>query len=213
MRYKKMVFVTFMSVFIVMATQPYLWSGVPAKIVEDIIHNDSSSVSGEKTPQEETELWEKISPSFHFEEMARMSLGEQWRNLYPKQQEEFMRLFTKNLKSSYLRNTTHIFIDKILSIEEKQGKNHAKVQTELLTRRGKEISAVFYLLNKNENWKIYDINIEGVSLISNYHSQFQSVIVHSSYDGLIQKMRQKHDKDYLLSGYELLVQEQAKRTY
>lgn len=213
MRCKKMVFVTFMSVFIVMALQPYLWSGVPGKIVEDIILMDSSSSIREKSPQQETELWEKISSSFHFEEMSKRSLGKQWRNLYPEQKNEFVRLFTKNLKSSYLRNTTHLFVDKIVSIKEKQSKKHAKVETELLTKRGKEISTVFYLLNTNEDWKIYDITIEGVSLVNNYHSQFQSIIVHSSYDGLIQKMRQKHDKDYFASEYEHLVLEQAKRTY
>ncbi len=213
MKYKKMVWVTFMSVLFVMAMQPYLWSGVPGKIVEDIILKDFSSSLEEKSPQQKTKLWEDISTSFHFEEMSKRSLGKQWGELHPEQKSEFVRLFTKNLKSAYLRNSTHLFIDEIISINEKQGKNHAKVLTELLTKRGREISVVFYLLNKDEDWKIYDVTIEGVSLVNNYHSQFQSVIVRTSYDGLIEKMRQKYDNDYFASEYELLVLEQTKRTY
>ncbi|GJQ60517.1 MAG: toluene tolerance protein [Candidatus Scalindua sp.] len=182
-------------------------------MVEEIILKDFSSSLEEKSPQQKTRLWKEISSSFNFEEMSKRSLGKQWNNLYPEQKNEFVGLFTKNLRSSYLRNSVHLFIDKIVSIEERQGKKHAKVQTELLTKRGREISVVFYLLNRDEDWKIFDVTIEGVSLVNNYHSQFQSVIVRTSYDGLIEKMREKHDDNYFASEYELLVSERAKRTY
>ncbi|MCP5007628.1 MAG: ABC transporter substrate-binding protein [Planctomycetes bacterium] len=211
MRYRKIAFIVFVSASIVMVTQSYLWSGVTGKIVETVILKDYSSSLGEYSPKQKAKLWEEISSPIHFEEMSKRSLGKQWHNLQREQKDEFIRLFTKNIKTSYMNNAINLHGGKIVSIKEKQGKKHAKVLTQLLTKRGKEISVVFYFFNENEDWKIYDVTIEGVSLVKNYYHQFQCIIARTSYDGLIRMMRQKHDNHYTTPKRRFFVLDKRKR--
>ncbi len=68
------------------------------------------------------------------------------------------------------------------------------MQAKILTKAEKEISTDFYLLNENGEWKIYDLVIEGVSLVNNYHSQINSTLIRTSYEGLVQTIKQNHGK-------------------
>jgi phospholipid transport system substrate-binding protein len=73
------------------------------------------------------------------------------------------------------------------------------VQTTLLTKSGKEVSADFYLLRKNGKWKICDLVMEGVSLVNNYHSQITNTLVRTSYDDLMHTMKEKQNQTKKIS--------------
>ncbi len=177
-----------------MFTPTLLRSEEPEEIVKEIILKDTSLKGVERTNERKQKLWEEISHSFNFEEMSKRAMGKYWRKRSPEEKREFVELFTKTLRGAYTRNTTSRFGDKIISLREKQFNKYAKVQAELITKIGKEKTAVFSLLQKNGKWKIYDVNIEGVSVVKNYSSQINYILVESSYEELIQKMKQKQSK-------------------
>ncbi len=195
MKCRKIVFKTiFVGIFFLMFTPTLLRSEEPEEIVKEIIPKDTSLKGVERTNEHKQKLWEEISHSFNFEEMSKRAMGKYWRKRSPEEKREFVELFTKTLRDAYTRNTTSRFGDKIISLREKQFNKYAKVQAELITKIGKEKTAVFSLLQKNGKWKIYDVNIEGVSVVKNYSSQINYILVESSYEELIQKMKQKQSK-------------------
>ena len=77
---------------------------------------------------------------------------------------------------------------------EKQGDKFAKVQVELINKTEGKMSADFFLLRKNLEWRIYDVVFEGVSLVSNYRRQFNSFLSKFSYEELVQKLKQNQSK-------------------
>ncbi|MFQ5715150.1 MAG: ABC transporter substrate-binding protein [Candidatus Scalinduaceae bacterium] len=197
MKYRKILFEIFVSMFFLMFTSTLLWSGEPEELVKEIILKDTSLKGAERTNERKQKLWEEISHSFDFEEMSKRAMGKYWRKRSPEEKREFVELFTNTLKGAYARNASSCFGDKIISLREKQFNKYAKVQAELITKIGKEKTAIFRLLKKNGKWKIYDINIEGVSVVKNYSSQINYILVESSYEELVQKMKQKQRKKSL----------------
>ncbi|MDR4498239.1 MAG: ABC transporter substrate-binding protein [Candidatus Scalindua sp.] len=210
MRYRKFSLAFFVSAFIVTVTQVHLRAGVPEQIIKEVILKDSSSNATGNIQNHKIKLWEDISPSFSFDEMSKRAMGKYWKDRLPHEKSEFVQLFARNLKNFYISKENPLFGKKIVSLREIQSDNFTKVETEILTNTGKEITVVFYLLNKNEEWKIYDVMIEGVSLVKNYHNQFKSILARSSFDGLIQKMKQKQDKIYLTPDRPLVASYQIK---
>ena len=151
MRYRKISLVFFVSTFIVTAPQTNLSAGVPEQIIKEVILKDSSSnaMRNNQNQNHKINLWEDISPSFSFNEMSRRAMGKYWNNRLPHEKSEFVQLFASNLKSYYISKESPLFGKKIVSIREKQSNNFAKVETEILTNTGKEITVAFYLLNEN----------------------------------------------------------------
>jgi phospholipid transport system substrate-binding protein len=74
---------------------------------------------------------------------------------------------------------------------EKQDKDFAEVDTKIITKKGEEISVNYKLRQAGNDWKVYDVVIENISLVNNYRSQFNRVIAQSSYEELFRKMKDK----------------------
>ncbi|MFQ5963721.1 MAG: phospholipid-binding protein MlaC [Candidatus Scalinduaceae bacterium] len=153
------------------------------------------SLNGEDKLQERKQkLWDEISPLFNFEEMSKRSLGKYWRKRSLEEKREFVELFTNILKDTYIGKTDSYSNEKIIYLREKQRDNRTKVQTIFITSTGKEVSVDFSLLSNSGKWKIYDAVIEGVSLVNNYRNQFNNILVKSSYEELVKKIKQKQSK-------------------
>ncbi len=208
MKYKKVMFVMFAGLFAVTVAQSHLWSGEPAEpteLVEGIILKNFSYDEIDNIQEYKTLLWEEISHSFDFREISKIVMGQYWKNLIEEERSEFEGLFTNHIKRSYIIGKTNpLFGKKIASIREKKNNKFAKVQTELLTKTEKEVSADFYLSNETGEWKIYDLVIEGVSLVNNYRSQIHSTVSRNSFDWLIQLMKQNQDKERIVSEDRLI---------
>ena len=194
MRYRKIAFKIFIGIFILTFASTPLWSGEPGELVKSVILKDISLKDGEITKERKLKLWEKISSSFNFEEMAKKAIGKYWRERSHEEKREFVELFTNNIKSAYIRKTGPHFGEKIFSLSEVQDNGYARVQVEFIKKTEDKKSADFLLLRKNLEWRIYDVAFEGVSLVNNYHSQINSFLIKSSYEELVQMLKRRQSE-------------------
>jgi phospholipid transport system substrate-binding protein len=130
---------------------------------------------------------------FGFEEMAQRSLGRHWRTLTPQQRQEFVGLFTDLLERSYINRIANYKAGPqgVRYPKEDISGDQATVHTTITTEHGEPVTVDYRLLHKDGDWKVYDIIIEGVSLVNNYRTQFNTIILKDSYAGLVKQMRTK----------------------
>jgi phospholipid transport system substrate-binding protein len=150
------------------------------------------SLKGEaKSAIRRQKLKEAVSERFDFGEMAKRSLGAQWQKRTAAEQQEFVRLFTELLEGAYLSKLEEYSGEKIQFVNERQEKDFAEVNTKLINKKGEEFVLDYRLLNVNGDWKVSDVVIENISLVNNYRSQFNRVLSRSSFEDLLQAMKQK----------------------
>ena len=202
MKHKKKIFDISVAVFIVMSvTSTCLWAGEAGDLVKQTIDNglrvleDPALAGKDKTPERRKRLWEEIGFIFNMEEMAKRALGRYWKERTPEERKEYVELFTVLIKNTYLEKTDTYSGENVVFLRERQDEGYYKVQTNFITKTGKEIAVDFSLINNNAKLQIYDIIIEGVSLVNNYRSQFNDFLLKSPFNVLVQNMREKTLKD------------------
>lgn len=137
---------------------------------------------------------EKILPNFNFDRTSRMVLGKHWRTANPQQKEEFKKEFRDLLIRTYAsalskyQNQTIEF----KPMRMQPGDKEVTVRSEILQPGGQPIAVDYSLEKTPDSWKVYDIVIEGVSLVTNYRGQFAEEVKRSGLDGLIQKLSEKN---------------------
>ncbi len=136
-----------------------------------------------------------ISERFDFEEMAKRSLSVYWQQRTPQERKEFIPLFTDLLERSYMKKIDGYNEEKIVYLDEKIDGSYAVVKTKIITRRNVEIPIEYRMLAKGAKWEVYDVSIEGVSLVNNYRTQFSKIIRTSSYKELVKRMKSKQDEE------------------
>jgi phospholipid transport system substrate-binding protein len=143
------------------------------------------------------EIVEIVTPIFDFSLMAKLALGREfWQGLAKEKQERFTELFVKRLKESYLQKLTRSTYkdEKIVYHPPIDVKKKIHIPTDLISKDNK-ISMQYKLYKSNENWKIYDIEIEGVSIITTYRSQFNQVLRTGTIDDLLAKLEEPENKE------------------
>jgi phospholipid transport system substrate-binding protein len=139
------------------------------------------------------EIMDIVTPMFDFELMARLSLGKKhWSGLSQDKKERFTELFIKRLKASYLNNFNLYTDEKVLYEPSVQVKKKIHAPTYLISK-DKKISILYKFYNAQENWKIYDLEIQGVSIIRSYRSQFSSILESGTVDDLLLKLENPTD--------------------
>jgi phospholipid transport system substrate-binding protein len=131
---------------------------------------------------------------FDFSETARRSLGRHWQSRTPAERDEFVQLFSDLLERSYISRVELYGGEKIQFAGDTIEGDQAKVQTKLLTKSGSEIPIEYRMHRKGDRWLVYDVIIEGVSLVANYRTQFNKIIQTSSYQELVRKMKTKQEE-------------------
>jgi phospholipid transport system substrate-binding protein len=131
---------------------------------------------------------------FDFGETARRSLGRHWQARTPGERDEFVQLFSDLLERSYISKVELYGGEKIQYLGDTIEGEQAKVQTRLLTKGGSEIPIEYRMHRKGDRWLVYDVIIEGVSLVANYRTQFNKIIQTSSYQELVKKMKSKQEE-------------------
>jgi phospholipid transport system substrate-binding protein len=155
------------------------------------IVQDPRLKSTEKLKERRELLSKVISARFDFTEMAKRSMGAEWRRLTPSQQQQFVDLFTDLLRDAYVADIESYKGEKVIYTRETEEEEFAVVQTILRSPEGTEYSLEYRLHLLGKEWKVYDVVIENVSIVNNYRSQFARVINRSSFDGLIRALREK----------------------
>ena len=136
-----------------------------------------------------SEVEKIVTPMFDFELMGKLSLGKKyWPDLSPEQREKFTELFIERLRQSYLDKLKAYTDEKIIYESPVAVKKKVHVPTQLISK-GKKISMLYKLYSSNNSWKIYDVEIEGVSIIRSYRSQFNEILQKGTFDDLLQKMQ------------------------
>jgi phospholipid transport system substrate-binding protein len=172
-------------------------AGAPAEQVREtvdqllMILNDPQLKGERKKDQRREKLRQVMHQRFDFTEMAKRSLGAHWRRLSPEQQKEFVKLFTRLLEDAYLDKIESYNGEKVQFLKERQDDTYAEVETKIIDNRGQAFSVDYRLHNVNGNWKVYDVIIEDISLVNNYRSQFNRVLSRSSYEELLERMRDR----------------------
>ncbi len=141
---------------------------------------------------------------FDFSETAKRSLARHWSPRSQAERDEFVGLFSDLLERSYISKIEIYGGEKIQYVGEAIEGEGAVVRTKLVTKQGTEIPIDYRMLRRGEKWLVYDVVIEGVSLISNYRTQFNKIITTSSFQELMKKMKTKQD--------EFIGEEKQKRT-
>ncbi len=149
--------------------------------------------SEDKKEERLTRLMEVIGERFDYEEMGKRTLSREWKKLNPQQQEEFVGLFQRFLTKSYASNVSSYSGEKIEYIKERNKGDFAEVQTKVISPKS-QVPLDYRLLKKNEEWRVYDVVIDGVSLMKNYRGQFARILKNSSFEGLLTKLREKADQ-------------------
>ena len=136
-----------------------------------------------------SEVEKIVTPMFDFDLMGKLSLGKKyWPDLSPEQREKFTELFVERLRQSYLDKLKAYTDEKIIYESPVAVKKKVHVPTQLISK-GKKISMLYKLYSSNNSWKIYDVEIEGVSIIRSYRSQFNEILQKGTFDDLLQKMQ------------------------
>ena len=132
---------------------------------------------------------------FDFDEMSRRMLADHWQEISPRQQGEFVRLFTELIERSYLRGLRHVPPAAITFLGETVNGSYAQVTSSIATSRFGETSVEYRLMDRDGRWAVYDVVLDGVSLVSSYRSQFTSILRTSSFAQLLEKLRSREPAD------------------
>jgi len=126
---------------------------------------------------------------FDFSETAKRSLARHWTPRTQAERDEFVGLFTDLLERSYISKIELYGGEKVQYVGESIEGDGAVVRTTLITKQGTEIPVDYRMQQRGDRWLVYDVSVEGVSLINNYRTQFDKIIQTSSYAELVRKMK------------------------
>ena len=141
-------------------------------------------------------IWEVIHRAFDFTEMGKRALAKNWKRFTQDEKKEFSQLFAELLGGAYLGKIQRGYEDEeIIYVTEKMlSSSKALVKTKIL-RQNVEIPVAYSLHNRNGPWRVYDINIEGVSLVRNYRTQFSKILLKKSPAQLIEMLKKKIERE------------------
>jgi phospholipid transport system substrate-binding protein len=127
---------------------------------------------------------------FDWTEMSRRALGRHWQDRSPAEQQEFVGLFRALIERVYGDRIDQYGGEKVRFAGDSVDGDQATVRTKVVTKSGQE-TAVDYRLRSGDRWRVYDVAVEGVSLVANYRTQFNEVIRTSSYEELVKKLKSR----------------------
>ena len=148
----------------------------------------------EREPERRRLIRQAVDERFDWEEMAKRTLARHWRKRTVKEKKEFINLFAKLLERTYMDKVEGYSGEKVVYVGDRVEGKYAVVKIKILTPQDTEIPVFYRMKKKGDKWLVYDISIEGVSLINNYRTQFNSILVRSSFKKLIEKLKAKVNK-------------------
>lgn len=133
---------------------------------------------------------------FDFRELSQRALARHWQGRTPAERDEFVELFADLLERSYVgKIETYSGGDRIDYVAETVENGQATVRTRIVTKAGTEIPLDYRLHRVGDRWLVYDVTIEGVSLVANYRAQFARIIQTSSFQSLMDKLKAKREEE------------------
>jgi phospholipid transport system substrate-binding protein len=155
---------------------------------------DPEMMKESRTAERRAALRRIAGEVFDFTEISRRSLARHWQARTPAERVEFVKLFADLLERAYVGKLELYSGEKIEYAGEVPDGDVTTVKTRIITKQGTAIPVDYRMFQDNGQWKAYDALIEGVSLVGNYRTQFNTVIQRSSYEGLVKALRAKAEE-------------------
>jgi phospholipid transport system substrate-binding protein len=157
-----------------------------------VLLSDPAFKGPEHVADRRDQLMAVMRERFSCEEMSRRALGDEWENRSEAERQEFMRLFQALLAKSYAGKIEGYGAEPVRYIEEQIANGYAMVRAKIYTAKNDYILD-FRLVEKAGNWLVYDVVVDGISLINSYRGQFARVLTYEPYETLVERMREKAD--------------------
>lgn len=132
----------------------------------------------------------RIRMEFDFESMSRFILGPNWQNATGEQKKKFIDLYTRILEDTYIERIEAYTDEKVKFLSEKQKSDKAMIET-MIVGASTQIPVDYKLWLDKDKWRVYDVTIEGVSLVRNFQESYKQVIRKDGIEGLLVKMEEK----------------------
>ncbi len=161
------------------------------KTVDQVIHIVADKDMKRNDHKRRQALKRSISVLFDYNEMAKRSLGRHWNDRSQEERKQFSDLFASLLEKTYANKIESYNNEKVIYLRENIAANRAEVKSKIVTAKHDEYTMDYRLLNQGGKWMVYDVVIEGVSLVSNYRSQFNKIITANGYGELVRKLQGK----------------------
>lgn len=155
------------------------------------ILSDPSLKSPDKTKERRELISKVVDERFDWEEMARRCLARHWGQRTPEERKEFTRLFRELLERVYMDKVEGYSWNKIFYEGEQVDGDYAAIKVRILTSKDQTIQVEYRTRKKGNNWLVYDFIVEGVGLVNNYRTQFNEIILKSSYQELVKRLKTK----------------------
>lgn len=167
------------------------------KTVDEVIHivGDKELKKKNNEQRRRAAIKKSIATIFDSQEMAKRALGKHWKQRTPVEQKQFSELFATLLENSYAGKIESYNNEKVVYTKETLDGEYAEVKSKVVTPKQDEYTLDYRLMKKeNGAWMVYDVVIEGVSLVSNYRTQFNKIITTNGYPELVKKLQAKSNE-------------------
>lgn len=155
-----------------------------------VILNDEELKTPGRAEERRQQLEKVIGNRIAYDEMAKRSLGPQWAQLNEEERQEFVRLYAQLLRDTYSSRFDRYSDEKVEFLQETLQGDYAEVRTRLTSSKF-TLDVDYRMLQRAGDWRVYDIVVDGISLVHSYREQFTKIIRTYSYEELVTKLRQK----------------------
>jgi phospholipid transport system substrate-binding protein len=176
---------------------PAAWAGAPTDQLREGIDRvlkiirDPEMSGDAKATQRRNAILTAAGTIFDFGEMAKRSLGPHWTARTPAERGQFVALFTDLIQRSYISKVDQHGSAKMSYLSETVEGEQASVRTTIPLSNGSEMPLDYRMHHVDARWQVYDLSIDGISLVSNYRAQFNKIIRLDSYDALVAKLKSR----------------------
>jgi phospholipid transport system substrate-binding protein len=153
------------------------------------ILEDPALKAADKEKERRAAIRREAETVFDFGETAKRALGRHWQPLAEKDRREFTSLFTDLIERAYISRIERYSGERVTYTGESVEGALASVRTRFVTKQGNEIPIDYRMQQRGDRWLVYDVVVEGVSLINNYRTQFDKIIQTSSYAELVRRLK------------------------
>ncbi len=177
------------------------WAGTqePKAFMQDTlttfinILKDPKYANGKNRAQQDERVWNLMHKAFDFIAVSQRALGRNWRSFSPDQRKKFSGVFSELLGVTYLNKIREGYTNQEFKITEQEMlRKDTRALVKSLIKREKGDTSVDYMLYLSKTgWRIYDVNIEGVSLVKNYRAQFSKILLKDPPEVLIERVKEK----------------------
>jgi phospholipid transport system substrate-binding protein len=155
------------------------------------ILSDPDLKAPDKAEEKRRRLRQVVDERFDWEEFSRRTLGKHWRKRTEEEKREFIPLFGKLVERTYMDKVEDYSGEKVVYVSERTKAKYGLVKAKVMTNDRREIDVDYRLKNKRSDWYVYDVVVVGVSLVKSYRVQFNDIIMQSSYEELVKRLKDK----------------------